>query len=46
MTFFQVKGRPCNCGNGPCQAGDEYMNQFEEVVKYTLPKGPRYLTHT
>ena len=36
----QVSGRDCACGTGPCQAAGQYMGQFEEAVKYTLPKGP------
>ena len=31
--------RNCDCQEGTCNAVGDYMNQFEEVVKYSLPKG-------
>lgn len=31
--------RSCNCADGHCGASDAYLDQFEEVVKYSLPKG-------
>merc|ERR1719367_1661766 len=32
--------RDCSCQPGSCMAAGAYMEQFEEVVKYSLPKGP------
>lgn len=29
-----------DCGPSDCKASSKYMDQFEEVVKYSLPKGP------
>ena len=31
--------RNCDCQEGTCNAVGDYMNQYEEVVKYSLPKG-------
>ena len=31
--------RDCSCQPGNCMAAGAYMEQFEEVVKYSLPKG-------
>ena len=31
--------RQCDCSPGQCAASGQYMDQFEEVVKYSLPKG-------
>ena len=31
--------RDCSCQPGSCMAAGAYMEQFEEVVKYSLPKG-------
>ena len=31
--------RDCSCQPGACMAAGAYMEQFEEVVKYSLPKG-------
>lgn len=30
--------RKCSCGEGQCQASDNYINQFEEVLNYCVPK--------
>jgi len=36
----QVQGRDCDCAaDGACKATTDYMTQFDEVVKYSLPKG-------
>ena len=31
--------RACNCQAGTCNASEAYLNQFDELFKYTLPKG-------
>ena len=31
--------RDCSCQPGSCMAAGAYMEQFDEVVKYSLPKG-------
>ena len=31
--------RHCECQEGHCSATGAYMDQYEEVVKYSLPKG-------
>jgi len=31
--------RQCQCGNGLCAAGPKYLDQMDEVFKYSLPKG-------
>ena len=33
--------RSCECADGQCAAGPAYLNQMDEVFKYTLPKGGR-----
>ena len=30
--------RKCDCAAGTCQASGAYLNQFDEVFKYSLPK--------
>ena len=31
--------RPCQCQVGECAAGPAYLDQMDEVFKYSLPKG-------
>uniref|UniRef100_A0A0B7AD12 Alanine--glyoxylate aminotransferase 2, mitochondrial n=1 Tax=Arion vulgaris TaxID=1028688 RepID=A0A0B7AD12_9EUPU len=31
--------RPCDCVKGQCQACDLYVDQLEDVLRYSLPKG-------
>ena len=31
--------RDCSCGPDQCQAGDRYVHEFEEVLRYSMPKG-------
>jgi len=35
----QVLGNDCDPNISPCPSAAKYMNQFEEAIKYTLPKG-------
>ncbi len=30
--------RQCSCEQGQCQASEGYLNQFDEIFKYSLPK--------
>nr|CAG5121136.1 unnamed protein product [Candidula unifasciata] len=32
-------GRPCDCVLGQCQACDLYVDQLEDVLRYSVPKG-------
>ena len=31
--------RSCDCPEGHCTASEAYLDQFDEVFKYSLPKG-------
>ncbi|XP_005093514.1 alanine--glyoxylate aminotransferase 2, mitochondrial [Aplysia californica] len=32
-------GRACDCAEGECQACDMYVDQLEDVMRYSMPKG-------
>ena len=30
--------RSCDCGAGECKAGDKYVEQLEDVLRFSMPK--------
>lgn len=40
VSLFGLQpGRPCECSQGQCQACDLYVDQLEDVLRYSVPKG-------
>ena len=31
--------RSCDCEQGECKAGDQYVEQLRETIRYSVPKG-------
>ena len=38
-VYLLQSGRSCECGPGECSAREMYVDQLEDVMRFSMPKG-------